>query len=185
VRALGGARAFAHPLSDSLNSGFSCALSKTGTRIVAGGAKRVEILDLRTGSKLAPKAMATQAAASRFFSPSGRYLSERAVPTRRLRLWDLDRGALVLDVPSTGMFEQSVAYSPDEQMIAYVSDADVHVATLPDGREILRFQHIESWLAPAWNPHELRFTADGSCILSVGWQVKRWMLPPGIVPKAL
>jgi WD40 repeat protein len=185
VRSVGGACILSHPVPDSLTRGLWCRLSENGARLVAGASKRTEILDVRSGRHLAPKQWRGRGPVSCYFSPSGRYLSEYMFDAQRWKLWDLERDTMLIDIPGTCCFEQACAYSPGEGMLAYVNDDMICVATLPEGRELLRFQHLEPWPTRFLNPHALQFTADGGSILTTSWSVKRWILPPGIHPKAL
>jgi serine/threonine protein kinase/WD40 repeat protein len=91
-------------------------------------------------------------------SPDGRYLATTSYPGRALLVWDIDRGAVVLNTPAAG--GAAVRFSPDSRRVAFVKDGrDVLIYDLGTGQPLRRW--------PVASPQDLAFRADGKEIAIV------------------
>jgi WD40 repeat protein/tetratricopeptide (TPR) repeat protein len=92
------------------------------------------------------------------FSPDGRYLATTSYPGKALLVWDIDRGAVVLNTPADG--GMAVRFSPDSRRIAFVHEnREVLVYDLATGQPSQRWPVVAS--------QDLAFRADGKEIAIV------------------
>jgi serine/threonine protein kinase/WD40 repeat protein/tetratricopeptide (TPR) repeat protein len=92
------------------------------------------------------------------FSPDGRYLAATHDPGRALLVWDVERGVLVLNIPTAG--GPAVRFSADTRRIALIKD----------NREVLLYDLATGQPSRRWPftlPQDLALRADGTQIAIV------------------
>jgi WD40 repeat protein len=93
--------------------------------------------------------------------PDVRWRRVGQVAEGRLRLWDIDTGMLMVDLPAACDEPHRVALSPDGRFVAYVGVLTVHMATLATGETelVTPCDHGDTRLS--WRPDGL-YIGDGS-----------------------
>jgi WD40 repeat protein len=155
---------------------WAVAFSPDGTLLAGVGGRRIRLWDTRTGRHTAT--FSGHAAISVAFSPNGALLAS-GCRDKTIRLWDVETGRNIATLAGHTGVVHSVAFSPDEAILASGGDGTVRLWDLETARNTTTFNSItDNRLFHSVN--SITFSPDGAILASGGDKtVRLWDVQTG------